>query len=193
MSFVGKPYVPGLMIKQIFRLDRFGRGGDHSAFVRRGFAGVRFTELNENFANQHGLNVDTIEGMSRKYMYRVTKMQAAILASLGMAPKPVVMQRPFRDRDDYTSVIRWQHDTEENDIAGYKIFIRDTDNGYWQEIVDVGNVEKKTISTRSGEIEVFESKLPFRSVDDYIFGVAAYDRDGNIGIVSTYEQPQRSR
>ncbi len=193
ISYTGEPYVPSLEIKHIFRLDRFGRGGDHSAFVRRGFAGVRFTELNEHFGHQHGLNNDTIEFMSREYMFRVTKMQAAVMSSLGMAPKPVEMQRPFRDRSDYSTVIRWKHDTLENDISGFKIFIRETDNGYWQESVDAGKVEKKMIRTRRGENEMYEFKLYYRSVDDYIFGVAAYDNDGNVSLISTYDPPVRNR
>jgi Zn-dependent M28 family amino/carboxypeptidase len=188
-KFIGEAYTPELKVKMIFRLDRFGRGG-HSAFIDRGFAGVRFTELNENFANQHGDNTDTIDKMSRQYMYKVTKMQAAILATAAMAPKTVDVQRPARDRSDYSTVLRWTHNTLEKDIAGYKIFIRQTDCGYWQEIVDIGTVEKKNIQTRRGETEVYETKLYFKSVDDYIFGVAVYDRDGNISIVSTYQEPQ---
>jgi hypothetical protein len=189
-KFIGEAYAPELKVKMIFRLDRFGRGGDHSAFIDCGFPGVRFTELNENFANQHGDNTDTIDKMSRRYMYKVIKMQAAILATAAMAPKKVELQRPARDRSDYSTVLRWTQDTLEKDIAGYKIFIRQTDCGYWQEIVDVGKVEKKKIQTSSGEIEFYETRLYFKSVDDYIFGVAAYDNDGNISIVSTYNESQ---
>ena len=123
-------------------------------------------------------------------MYKVKKMQAAILATAAMAPKKVDVQRPTRDRTDYSTVLRWKHDTLEKDIAGYKIFIRQTDCGYWQEIVDAVKIGKKTIQTNSNETELFETKLYFKSVDDYIFGIAAYDNDGNISIVSTYNESQ---
>src|SRR5690606_26431976 len=34
-------YVPGHEVRPISREDRFGRGGDHTVFDQRGFAGVR--------------------------------------------------------------------------------------------------------------------------------------------------------
>ncbi|MFC1729555.1 M20/M25/M40 family metallo-hydrolase [candidate division KSB1 bacterium] len=191
-KYVGEAYSPDLRVDLIFRLDRFGRGGDHRAFIENGFAGARFTELNENFEHQHGDNTDTIEFMSREYMTKVARLQAAILTYAGNAPKKVVMMSPSRDRSDYGTWIRWTHDTEETDIAGYKVFIRKTDTGYWQEVVDVGMVEKTAISSgfrRGGggsPTEAYQTKLYNRSVDDYIFGVAAYDREGYIGIVSVF-------
>ena len=45
----------------IYRRDRYLRGGDHIPFVERGFAGVRFTESDEDYAHQHQ-NVRTVDG-----------------------------------------------------------------------------------------------------------------------------------
>ncbi|MCH7781872.1 hypothetical protein IID62_02280 [candidate division KSB1 bacterium] len=79
------------------------------------------------------------------------------------------------------------------------MFIRKTDSGYWQEIVDVGMVEKQQLGGGRGRggrggnqtpREGYMVKLQHRSVDDYIFGVAAYDTEGYIGIVATYDPPQ---
>jgi len=194
-KFIGEPYAPELKLNLVFRLDRYGRGGDHSVFVRRGFPGIRFTELNENFAHQHGVNVDLTEFMSREYVTKVARIQAAIMASAGLAPRPVTMMNPSRDRSDYSTRLRWTHQTAETDVAGYQIFIRKTDSGYWQEIIDVGMPEKQTTTTGRGEnrreVEMYQVNLMHRSIDDYIFGIAAYDNEGNISIVSTYEPPGR--
>ncbi len=50
---VGGAYSPGVKPTLVFRLDRYLRGGDHSAFNDEGFGAVRFTEYRENFNHQH--------------------------------------------------------------------------------------------------------------------------------------------
>ena len=187
-KFVGEAYSPNLLINLVFRLDRFGRGGDHRAFIERGFPGARFTELNENFAHQHGDNNDLIEFTNREYMAKVARLQVAILAYAGNSPRKVTNVNVSRDRNDYGTFIRWNHETEETDIAGYKIYIRKTDSGYWQEVVDVGPMEEITITSRNRRTgrettwTGYRTKLFNRSIDDYVFGVVAYDRDGYVGI-----------
>src|ERR1019366_4551340 len=77
----------------IFRHDRFGRGGDHSSFVAQGFTAVRLTTPSENFANQHTAT-DTLANASVPYTTRVARMNAAVLATLALAPKPPVVANP---------------------------------------------------------------------------------------------------
>ncbi len=190
----GGPYVPELDVRLVFRLDRFGRGGDHSRFVRRGYAGVRFSEPYENYAYQHNEH-DKAEYTSREYMTNVAKIQTAVLATAANAPRKVWMLTPSRDRETYQTIIRWTHETDEDDIAGYKIYIRPTDTGYWQEIRDVGIPE--WIDYAIGEDDDrdipqgYEVKFDYRSIDDYVFGVSSYDRDGNESVVATVENPSR--
>ena len=43
----------GLDVRQIWRNDRFGRGGDHTEFLNAGFPAVRFTVAIENYNWQH--------------------------------------------------------------------------------------------------------------------------------------------
>ena len=45
----GGRYVPSHKVRPMARPDRFGRGGDHSAFNQLGFAAVGFRESRENF------------------------------------------------------------------------------------------------------------------------------------------------
>ena len=40
-------------IRMIFRMDRYGRGGDHYPFYKAGLPAVRFTEPLEDYDHQH--------------------------------------------------------------------------------------------------------------------------------------------
>ena len=76
-----------MTVDLVFRRDRFGRGGDHTSFNREGFTAVRLTTPSENYANQHTAT-DTFANASVPFTTRAAKMNAAVLASLALAPKP---------------------------------------------------------------------------------------------------------
>ncbi len=57
----GGRYVPSHKVRPMARPDRFGRGGDHSAYNALGFTAVGFRESRENFTRQHDVR-DTFEG-----------------------------------------------------------------------------------------------------------------------------------
>jgi hypothetical protein len=91
---IGERYVPSMKVKMMFMEDRLGRGGDHTPFQLEGFAAIRFSTPNENYANQHTAT-DLLENMSVPYNTRVAKVNAAVAASLALAPKPpAVMSLP---------------------------------------------------------------------------------------------------
>ncbi len=69
-------YVPSHRVRLIARHDRFGRGGDHTAFNQRGYAGVRFSEANENYGRQHVVE-DTPDGVDAAYLARNTRVNLA--------------------------------------------------------------------------------------------------------------------
>jgi hypothetical protein len=94
---IAERYMPGMTVDLIFRHDRFGRGGDHTSFVAQGFAAIRLTTPSENYANQHTAT-DTFANASVPYTTRVAKMNAAVLATLALAPKPPVVSRPGNGR-----------------------------------------------------------------------------------------------
>lgn len=48
-----RTYVPDQEVKLIYRNDRYGRGGDHSSFLREGFTAVRMSEYCENYDRTH--------------------------------------------------------------------------------------------------------------------------------------------
>jgi hypothetical protein len=184
---ISERYVPSMRPELVFRLDRFNRGGDHMSFVDAGYAAVRFTSASENFANQHSAT-DTLANASVPYTTRVARMNAAIAASLALAPEPPVVDWIFqsgtrkgeriplltRGASGYDAVMQWETSTAP-DLAGYAIVMRPTTSPVWEKEIWVGNVTRYT--------------LPDVSIDDVVLGVKAVDRDGNASLVSAYQEP----
>ena len=90
---IGERYFPEMTVDMIFRYDRFGRGGDHTAFNQEGYAGVRMTTPNENFANQH-TPTDTFANTSPAYAAKVTRINAAAAAAMALGPRSPIVSRP---------------------------------------------------------------------------------------------------
>ena len=87
-------YMPGFKVDNVYMQDRLGRGGDHTPFQLEGFAAVRLSTPNEIYANQHRAT-DLLESMSVPYTAKVARVNAAVAASLALAPKaPLVMRAP---------------------------------------------------------------------------------------------------
>jgi hypothetical protein len=91
---VGERYVDNMQVVMIYRNDRFLRGGDHTAFVENGYAGVRFTEMNENYTRQHqdvrtenGIAYgDLPEHIDFEYLRKNSGVNLANLSNLAKAP-----------------------------------------------------------------------------------------------------------
>jgi hypothetical protein len=178
-------YLPEMQVNLVFRHDRFGRGGDHSPFNAYGYAGVRITTPYETFSNQHTAT-DTFANTSPSFTALVTKVNAAGLASLALAPKPPQLTLPAatgkpivnpisRGASGYDADLRWSDPQPEEDLAGYAIVIRDTKSPYWEHETFVGKVSQYT--------------LPGVSIDEVVLGVRAIDKDGNESLVSAYVNP----
>lgn len=186
---VSERYVPSMNVDLIFRQDRLGRGGDQAPFNQEGYAAVRFTAPEENYANQHTVT-DTVANMSIPYTARAVRVNAAALASLALAPrKPVVQEQVMRQgkpvtvmmlsrgKSRYDAQLRWKNENPEPGLAGYSILVRSTTSPFWEKEIFVGNVTEYLIKDVS--------------IDDRIFGVRAIDKDGNASLVSTYVQRPR--
>ena len=176
-------YMKNFRVWMIYRRDRYLRGGDHIPFVERGFAGVRFTEVDEDYTHQHQ-NVrtengvfygDTPEFVDFEYTANVTRVNLVALASLANAPaRPknvaIVTTRLTNDTE-----LKWDANTD-SDLAGYEIVWRDTTAPEWTDAVNVGNVTNFVMKARSK--------------DNYFFGVRAVDKNGNKSPV-VYPRPVR--
>jgi hypothetical protein len=173
-------YVPGHVVRLVARHDRFGRGGDHTAFNQHGYAAVRVTEANENYARQHTVE-DTADGVSPAYLAQNARVNAAAMAVQALAPpSPRVNDergRPMLDREPsgYDARLRW---AASPGAVAYRVFWREAWTPDWQHEMVVGHVT--------------EAVLPGVSIDDYVFGVAAIGPDGHESVVAAYVNPPRT-
>jgi hypothetical protein len=191
MKDIGERYVPWMTVDPVFRADRFGRGGDHTAFNWEGFAAVRISTPVENFANQHSAT-DTFANTSPSYIAQVTKVNGAVAAALAWAPKsPLTSEQVERNGQKVTSLLltrgksrydadlKWKQEDPEPDLAGYVVTIRKTTAPFWEREVYVGNVN--------------EYSMHDVSIDDLVIGVKAIDKEGNESLVSPYVQAPRAK
>lgn len=172
-------YVPGHQVRLIAREDRFGRGGDHTAFNRMGYAGVRFSESRENYDRQHE-PADTWDGVDFEYLARNARVNAAAVATVALAPPAPDVAGPRgpmlgRGASGYDAHLRWEASPG---AAGYRVVWREAWGPDWEHQVYVG-----------AETELV---LPHISIDDYIFGVAAVGPDGHESLVTPYVRPPRA-
>jgi Peptidase family M28 len=170
-------YVPKFRVWMIYRRDRYLRGGDHIAFVERGFAAVRFTEPNEDYTHQHQ-NVRTENGVQYGdlpefvdygYVANVARVNAASLAALALAPARPKNAGVLTARLTNDTELKWDANSEP-DLAGYEVVWRDTTSPVWTQSQLVGNVTTYVMKNMSK--------------DNYFFGVRAVDRQGNRSPVS---------
>jgi hypothetical protein len=178
----GERYVPNFKVNIIYRRDRYLRGGDHSPFLDAGYAAVRFTEPNEDFRHQHqdlrtenGVKIgDLPEFVDPDYVAQVTRVNAASLASLALAPAaPQEVKVRTAALDNGTDLV-WKANAEP-DLAGYRIVWRETTAPLWQSARFVGKVTTARVDM---------------SKDNVLYGVQAVDQHGNVS-PATYPLPMR--
>ena len=168
-------YMPEMNPMMIYRLDRFGRGGHHRSFNDLGFAGIRIMEAHENYSRQHqdirtenGIKYgDVVEGVNFKYAAKLTAVNAINLASIAWAP-PAPSQVAIGGIVEPSTKLKWEK--VEGDVAGYKIYWRDTTSPVWQHSRFVGDVS--------------EFKLDGIVIDNFFFGVVAVGTNGHESLVS---------
>ncbi|KIU27991.1 peptidase M28 [Sphingomonas melonis] len=150
------------------RPDRFGRGGDHEPFLKRGYPAVRFSVGAENWDAQHqdlrteaGVTYgDTIDRMDFAYLAKVTAINAATIARLAAAPAAPATVTLSGDLSRDTKV-SW---TPVPGAAGYRVRWRANDTQDWSTARDVQG-DQTTIT-----------QVP---VDDTFFAVSALAADGS--------------
>jgi len=172
------PYVPGHHIRLIAREDRFGRGGDHTAFNQQGFTAVRFTESRENYSKQHVME-DTLDGIDWAYLARNARVNIAAMMTMALAPQAPNVNSPqgnpmLTRGGGYDAHLRWE---DSPGAVAYRVFWRDGWSLDWEYSVVVGDVT--------------EHLLPDMSIDDYLYGVAAIGPHGHESMVSPYVRPDR--
>ena len=176
----------GLDVMQVWRNDRFGRGGDHTEFLNAGYPAVRLSVAVENYNWQHqdlrtekGVEYgDTIDKMDFPYLAKVTKLNVAALAALASAPPPPEATVEGAVSTDTT--VRWQSVLRPD----FRIYCRRTDAAQWS-ACPVRPQPKGPFVGQEGLPATFTSVLPHIRVDDWVFGVSSVSKDG-------YESPVAS-
>lgn len=167
----------GFGVWMIYRRDRYGRGGDHSPFLERGYSAVRITESEEDFTHQHQtprtengvFYGDTPEYVDFAYVANVCRVNLAALAGLASAPARPKGTAFANNRQSADTELKWDAVTSA-DLAGYEVVWRDTTSAEWTDSAFAGNVTTFTVKGKSK--------------DNYFFGVRSVDKAGNKSIVS---------
>ena len=176
----------GLDVMQVWRNDRFGRGGDHTEFLNAGFPAVRLSVAVENYNWQHqdlrtenGIKFgDTIENMDFPYLEKVTKLNVAALAAIASAPPPPEVT--LEGSVSIDTFVRW------NWVKGARAHVvrwRRTDEPNWTQ-------ERRMLVENSATGICTASVPPHCTppshmvmlegirVDDWVFGVSSVSTDG---------------
>jgi hypothetical protein len=182
----------GLDVRQIWRTDRFGRGGDHIPFLELGYPAARISVAIENYDWQHqdlrtenGKRYgDTIDHVDFAYLAKMTKLNVAALAAIASAPPPPEPKVEGAVSTDTT--VTWKLPPG---VARYRVYLRRTDENQWQPVPKavpqlpyLGSKEVPNPATGqrdgpgSGVIE--GTILKNIRVDDWVFGVSSVSKDG---------------
>jgi hypothetical protein len=171
---VGERYVDQLDVKLIYRRDRYLRGGDHTPFSQLGYAGIRVTEMNENFERQHqdvrkenGVDYgDLPDFVDYEYTRKVTQMNLASLANVALAPREPQKVGIVTSGLTNKTELKWESPVGEKPV-GYYVVMRETTSPIW---------EKKFFVTDTKAVLNY-------SKDNYYFGVQSVDNEGHESLV----------
>ncbi|MEA3078764.1 MAG: hypothetical protein QOF05_172, partial [Sphingomonadales bacterium] len=175
----------GLDVRQVWRNDRFGRGGDHTEFLNLGFPAVRMTVAVENYDWQHqdvrtenGKHYgDTVEHMDFPYLAKIAKLNIAALAAMASAPPPPEPRAEGAVQPNTT--VAWQ---DAPGASAYVIRWRPTDAQNWTNSLLLPADNPWLCTAPPGGFVnppcVNAHVLRHIRVDDWVFGVSSVSKDG---------------
>ena len=166
----------GLNVRQVWRADRMGRGGDQLPFQEAGVPAIRFSVAIEDYDHQHQdlrtengvVYGDTIDEMDFPYLARVTRLNIAVAERLARAPMPPVASAEAAVQTFTT--VKWQPAAG---AVAYRVWRRRTDVRDWGEPVRIDDPAATSL------------KLDGVRGDDWLFGVSAISADGTESPVSS--------
>lgn len=171
-------------IRMVFRVDRYGRGGDHYPFYKAGLPAVRFTEPLENYNHQHqtprtenGVEYgDFVKYLNFTFMGNVARDNAEALRQLAMAPSAATNAK-LKGAVTPDAKVSWTAE-EDSERSGFEILWRETTEARWQ-VYDV--------AASAGE-----SVLKGVSTDNHFFAVRAVGKNGTRSIAVPTEIERRA-
>jgi len=170
-------------IRMIFRVDRYGRGGDHYPFYKAGLPAVRFTEPLEDYNHQHqtprtesGIEYGDFERyLSFTFMGDVALDNAEALRQLALAPAPPTNAK-LTGAVTPDAKVSWVAG-DDPERAGFEILWRETSEARWQVyefVASPGETALKGVST-----------------DNHFFAVRAVGKNGARSIAVPTEMERR--
>ncbi len=169
-------YPDGMQVRQIWRTDRMGRGGDQIPFLDRGYSAVRVTVAVEDYEHQHedvrtenGVKYgDTVDELDWDYLTRASVLNVRALHHLAMAPMPPKVTADAAVRvDTRIKIILPNPETD------FTVYMRRTDAPYWSRVGEaLPDAIQESVSSQIGDDYVATTVLPVRG-DDWLFGAAA--------------------
>jgi hypothetical protein len=166
-------------VRQIWRTDRMGRGGDQVPFLQKGYPAIRFSVGVEDYDHQHQdlrtekgvIYGDTIDEMDFAYLAGVTRLNVRAIDALAHAPMPPKVTVDAAVRTD--SMLTWRS----TGAASYQIRVRRPDEPDWRSDAPAGSMGEAwdgllTDNSGTERPEEFGTVVPLRG-DDWMFGVAA--------------------
>ena len=171
-------------IRMIFRVDRYGRGGDHYPFYKAGLPAVRFTEPLEDYTHQHqtprtenGVEYGDFEKyLNFAFMGDVARDNAEALRQLALAPAAPEKAR-LTGAVTPNAKVSWTAE-DDPDRAGFEILWRETTEPRWQVYDFVPSAG--------------ESVLKGVSTDNHFFAVRAVGKNGARSIAAPTEMERRA-
>jgi hypothetical protein len=170
-------------IRMIFRVDRYGRGGDHYPFYKAGLPAVRFTEPLEDYAHQHqtprtenGVEYgDFAKYLNLSFLGDVARDNAEALRQLAMAPAPPANAR-LTGAVTPDAKVSWNAE-DDPERAGFEILWRETTEPRWQ-VYDFAASPGETV-------------LRGVSTDNHFFAVRSVGKNGARSIAVPTEMERR--
>ena len=171
-------------IRMIFRVDRYGRGGDHYPFYKAGLPAVRFTEPLEDYTHQHqtprkenGIEYgDFAKYLNLSFLGDVARDNAEALRQLAMAPAPPTNAR-LTGAVTPDAKVSWSAE-DDPERAGFEILWRETTEPRWQ-VYDFAASPGETV-------------LRGVSTDNHFFAVRAVGKNGARSIAVPTEMERRA-
>jgi hypothetical protein len=169
-------------IRLVFRVDRYGRGGDHYPFYKAGLPAVRFTEPFEIYERQHqtprtenGVEYgDFAKYLNSALLGNVARDNAEALRQLAMAPAPPTEAKlGGAVTPDAKVSFAAEEDLER---AGFEILRRETTEPRWS-VYDFVTAAGQTV-------------LKGVSTDNHFFAVRSVGKNGarSIAVVTEIER-----
>jgi len=176
-------------VRLVFRLDRFGRGGDHRPFVEAGLPAVRFTEPLEDYRHEHqtprtenGIEYgDLVKHMDFDFVAETAVAVQKTLSEMANAPAPPARVTLGGAVTDSAKILLEGHKDPER--ADYEILWRETTEARWNVLRNADAFEENSSSVLSQV-----------STDNHYFAARSVGKNGRRSIaVPAVVAPRRNK